>query len=141
MALVNERTICKICGEPLGADPRVGFKHFVRNRLDPLFLFTDSAFHRSCFYGHPLHEQAISRLEERERRFRNRVCAVCDEPITGGYYTTGFLTDDQGSPLYDLNYLFFHREHIAQWPRLVEFEGLVSRLIKDGKYQGPSILP
>lgn len=141
MAMLNERSKCKICGKLLGDAPKVGFIHFVGNRKDPLYMFTDSGFHRDCFLAHPLREAVEKRLEERIRRRAVHRCVVCNEEINGPWYSPDFLTDDPTSPLYEFNYIYLHRSHILLWPRLAEFQRLIEDFVDSGKYEGPPILP
>jgi hypothetical protein len=124
-------------------EPAAGFPHFVGNRKDPLFMFTDAAFHRACFLEHPLRESVERRLEWRKRWRKERKCFVCGEEVkeTEDEYKTQFLTDDPNSPLYEFNYLHFHRAHLLLWPRLAEFRRLVEDSVASGKYEGPPILP
>jgi hypothetical protein len=104
-------------------------------------MFTDAAFHRSCFLEHPLHEQAAKRFEERKHRAQNPTCVVCGAPVTDDFYTTDFLTDEPNGPLREFNYLYFHRAHVTQWPRFGEFRSLVEDMVTKGEYDGPPIMP
>jgi hypothetical protein len=122
-------------------DPVVMFPHFVRNRKDPLFIFTDAPFHRDCFFAHPLRESVEKRITERKRRLKDPRCVVCGVEIPADLYTTGYLTEDTTSSLYEFNYVHMHHAHILLWPRLDEFQQLIAELISSGNYEGPPILP
>lgn len=141
MAILSGSSKCEICGRLLKGEPIVGFIHFVSNRKDPLYMFTDSGFHRDCFLAHPLREAVSKRLEEHKRRRAVHQCVVCGEEIKGKWYTPGFLTDDPTSPLFEFNYLYIHPSHVSLWPRLAEFSRLVEDFVKSGNYEGPPILP
>lgn len=141
MVLVTKGTKCRYCGEVISTRPLVGFPHFVRNRQDPLFVFSDAAFHPECFHKHPLHEQALIRLEERKERMRERVCASCGEVVKEDWYTTDHITDDTTSPLYWFNYLHFHKRHLRSWSEFERFRKLMESFEASGQYEGPPILP
>lgn len=41
---------CSICNEPVGADDEiVATPHFIHNGAHPLWRYSDSAMHRTCF--------------------------------------------------------------------------------------------
>jgi DNA-directed RNA polymerase subunit N (RpoN/RPB10) len=141
MALIGKNSKCALCGELIGSEPAAGLPHFVRNKRDPLYVLSDAAVHRRCLHASPLRERAQNRIDERRSRMRDRVCAVCGEVIGDDWYTTDHLTDDRGSPLYEFNYLHFHRSHLPLWPRLVEFRRLVDDFVETKAYDGPPILP
>ena len=50
MALIDDGTECAICGKPLNIKERfVATTHFIGDRADPLWRFSDAAMHYSCF--------------------------------------------------------------------------------------------
>ncbi len=134
---------CPICRKPIEGTPGAYLPNFVRNRRDPLYALTDGAFHGECFSNHPLRELALRRSEERNKKVRSASlrCVVCGERIREDWYNTDFLTDDPASPLYEFNYLPFHRSHLRLWPRFEEFRRLVEEFERSGAYEGPPILP
>jgi hypothetical protein len=57
--IILGKTPCPLCGEPINeTDEMVGFPAFISNQLDPLFPFSDAAFHADCFLRHPLSAEA-----------------------------------------------------------------------------------
>lgn len=136
-------TPCGICGKPIEGVPGAALPHFVRNRRDPLFPLSGRSFHGECFSAHPLRQLALRRSEERSRRVKvaSPVCVVCGEEIREDWYNTEFLTDDRQSPLFEFNYLHFHRRHLRPWSRFEEFRKLVVEFESSGAYEGPPILP
>ncbi|AKT43576.1 hypothetical protein [Chondromyces crocatus] len=141
MVLMSGKSKCRICGELLGSEAKAGLQHFVRNKKDPLFLISGVPLHRRCLYEWPLREKAFARFEERKQRIRDKICVVCGERITHDWYTTDFLTDDPSHPLYEFNYLHFHRSHLIQWAHFSRFKKLVEEFITSGEYEGMPILP
>jgi len=141
MVMISRRSICCLCGEPIAGEPASGFRHFVRNRNDPLAVFSDAPFHRRCFSVHPLRDQVLERLAYRERKMKSRVCVVCGENIKDDWYTTDYLTDEPASPLFRFNYVHCHRSHLHLWNQYEVFRGLVEEFVRSGKYDGPPILP
>ncbi|MFP2928228.1 hypothetical protein ACLESO_24120 [Pyxidicoccus sp. 3LG] len=143
MALILRTSRCAICGNPIGDAPATGLPHFVRNRRDPLFELSDAPLHEECFLNHPLHNLVERRIEE----WRSHVqlerprCVTCGEEIEKGWYNTGFFTDDRSHPLYEFNYLHFHRPHVRLWSRFLELSRLVDEFEHSGAYEGPPILP
>ncbi|MCP3097668.1 hypothetical protein LZ198_02125 [Myxococcus sp. K15C18031901] len=134
---------CGICGKPIEGRPGARLPHFVRNRLDPLFPLSGLAFHEACFENHPLRELAERRSEEYLEKVKepHRRCVVCGEEIDTDWYNTWYLSGDPSSPLYEFNYLHFHRQHLHAWARYEEFRRLVEVLEASGSYVGPPILP
>jgi hypothetical protein len=53
MAIVMPgRSTCPLCGRVLAKDDEiVGTTHFIADKDDPLWPFSDAAFHRACFDG------------------------------------------------------------------------------------------
>lgn len=49
MALITQYTKCALCGELLGDGEIVATTHFIADRNDPLWRFSDAAMHQSCF--------------------------------------------------------------------------------------------
>src|SRR4030095_3554090 len=48
--LIRDKTTCSICGAVIsGSDEVVMTSHFIRDQDDPLWRFSDSAMHWSCF--------------------------------------------------------------------------------------------
>lgn len=141
MAMISQHSKCGLCGGPIGAEPATGFRHFARNQKDPLVVFSDAPFHRRCFSEHPLRERVLSRLEERERKLKTRVCAVCGKDVASDWYTTDHLVDDPRHPLFRFNYVHFHRAHLHLWSEYAEFVRLVGDFVRSGQYEGPPILP
>lgn len=145
MALVIlEKTPCSTCGKPLMKGQEiVSFSPFVADQRDPLYRFSDAAFHRACFANEPLAEAAIRRSTEVRTRSGpgNRSCIVCDEQIVDPdeYFGVGFLTDDPSSPVFEFNYLQFHRSHFLQWDRAAEFRRLVEEFLSSSASEGPLI--
>jgi hypothetical protein len=48
--LLPGKTTCPLCGEVIGPDDSVvGTTHFIADESDPLWRYSDAAFHRNCF--------------------------------------------------------------------------------------------
>lgn len=145
MALVFlGKTLCPICGIVLQkGEELVSFAPFVANRRDPLFRFSDAAFHRRCFEGEPLAEAALRRSEEVARRGapRHRPCVVCGEEISvpDDHFGVGFLTEDTTSPVFEFNYLHLHRSHFARWERAAEFRRRIEIFQASDDWEGPTV--
>jgi len=121
----------------------VMFAPFVPNRKDPLYLFSDGVFHKTCFERHPLAERARRRGAEAAAMLApdKRTCVVCGERIRSpdDYFSTGFLTDDSSNPAFEFNYLTAHRSHLANWPRYTELRGIVEAHQSSSEWEGPRV--
>jgi hypothetical protein len=100
-----------------GREDLVSFSPFVANCRDPLYQFSDAAFHRTCFQAHPLAREATRRSEE-VRAYGapgQRRCVVCAQEIMDpdDYFGTGFLTEDATNPVFEFNYLHIHKSHFG----------------------------
>lgn len=142
--LVLGQTVCPICGMVIqDGQKSVSFPAFVGNRLDPLILFNDSAFHEACFRQHHLAETATMLLRQMEARTapRNRRCVVCGNPINDpdDYVTLGHLVTDKGHALFIHNFAQFHLSCLAKWSERDSVRKLLADLRASGKWQGESL--
>lgn len=142
--IVRGKTKCPLCGQLIkDGEEAVGFPNFVGNELDPLWVFTDGAFHAECFHTHPLSEKALERCDEAIKRNgpRNRVCVVCEKQITDPdeYFTLGHLTADEAAPLYRYNYVQAHSSCLPKWRQLTYVTKLIQNLKDSGTWQGNAL--
>lgn len=141
MAILVRGMKCQLCGRPLlDSDPVAMFSPFVVNEADPLFLFSDGAFHRDCFMKHPLAAKAEARHHEvvESRKPANRRCLICGDLITDpdDYLAFGHLTDDVTNPLHRLNYKHIHRSHMDRWLELPSVCDLAEKALASGEWKG-----
>lgn len=70
MAVINEgSTRCSLCDRLLNpAEKIVAFGHFISDQSDPLWRFSDSAMHQSCFLAWPKKEEFRARQNLDYRR-------------------------------------------------------------------------
>lgn len=144
MALYLPGMPCGLCLRPFEACERpVFFSPLVPNRLDPLFVFNDAGFHQSCLDSHPMGRRAVEIQGEARHSFtpQNRLCETCGGSIDDpdAYEGTGCLSSDPSSLLSHFNFLHFHRNHIAQWPRLAEFRRLIESVQASPMWSGTMI--
>ena len=60
------KTECSLCGNVIMAgDEIVATSHFIADRNDPLWRFSDSAMHRSCFLTWDQREAFVAKFNER----------------------------------------------------------------------------
>jgi hypothetical protein len=64
MALINRLTRCPLCDELLGDRDIVATTHFIADRDDPLWRFSDAAMHADCFRKWSLREQFVSKYND-----------------------------------------------------------------------------
>lgn len=58
------RSQCSICGGVLArSDVIVATTHFIADRADPLWRFSDSGMHRSCYESWPYRDEFATRYE------------------------------------------------------------------------------
>lgn len=143
MAIIVRGTPCPLCGKPISeTDETVAFPPFTANRRDPLFPFSDGVFHDACFRKHPLAGRVEARVEEFDRqRARPRICAACREEIRDpdDYFTVGFLTDDEESPVFAFNYLELHRSHLREWSEYPRLRREVGAFQSSSAWEGPCV--
>ena len=142
--LLRGKTVCTLCGKPIVENQEaVGFPPFVSNELDPLQIFSDGAFHASCFWGHPLAMQAEARdVESREKNPPlTRECWVCRRTIDNPdeYLGLGHLTDDARESIHALNYAQFHRACLPGWTDRGKMCALLEEFMNSGKWKGPKL--
>jgi hypothetical protein len=65
MALMYEGMACSICGRVI-VDLRraVACTHFIADKSDPLWPFSDSAMHPECFAGWEMRDAFVARYNE-----------------------------------------------------------------------------
>ena len=144
MALFIPGMVCALCGREMRTVGEiVAFAPFVKNRIDPMFMFNDGVFHLACFRAHPLSRAA----GERYREFREhvgparRACAVCSKQIADpdDYFAFGYLTDEVENPCYRLNYIQLHRSCLASWSELGEAINNLESLVTSGKWRAEDL--
>lgn len=125
MALIFPGMECKLCGEVIQQGDRIeAFMHFVGNSRDPLYKFTDGAFHADCFWRDPLAQEADRVRTRLIEVGKNQVCEVCHQAITfeeamkDDLMPFGYLTMDVASPVYKYNFLWFHKSHLCEWDEI-----------------------
>ncbi len=66
MALVHlGRTQCSLCGEVVSANDNYwAWGHFIRDRTDPLWSYSDSVMHTKCFKEWPQRQEFQRRAEQ-----------------------------------------------------------------------------
>jgi hypothetical protein len=138
--VIRDQTPCGICGRPLRSGESLEcFSAFVPNELDPLYVFSDGAFHKSCFNADPRGRAARDRFDTLRVRTGpgHRVCVVCAGPIDlpDEYFSFGFVADHPDR-LRALNYLQFHRSHLPIWPGLQEASDALTELEQSGAWKG-----
>lgn len=111
-------TKCDLCWEVLNvADQIVTFPNEIQNKLDPLYSFNDQVYHLTCLMNSLQLKDIDLFLKQYSLFKRTRICVVCKQLITNPdeYLNLGFLTTDSKNPLFNYNFLEFHREHFNQW--------------------------
>lgn len=141
MVLVGRNTKCSICGERISRGELVTMRHFIRNKLDPLAVFSDRAFHANCFDSHPLKQRALE-CEARRNQWSSepRVCVVCGVEIKAGGMTTDLLVSEPTHPLFEFNYVSFHSEHLEEWEQLPQLREFVRQSVANGSFLGEPIV-
>ena len=145
MAIIIEgKTACPLCDNILEKGQEVvSFPAFVGNELDPLWLFSDAAFHSGCFEKHPLSSEAIARYEEmREKTAPGcRACVVCKAEIEDpdDYFGLGHLVSSPQDPLYEYNYTHAHISCLPRWPEISKVHQLLQNLKESGRLKGMSL--
>lgn len=141
MALLVYGTLCPLCGEPMieGQKLRV-FSPFVANEADPLWGFSDRAFHEDCFRRHPLADRVERRWREttKHRSPERRICILCKSIINNPneYISFGHLTEDTSNPLHRLNFAAFHRACLSNWSDISYIYSLATMQITSGLWKG-----
>jgi len=141
MAILVSGALCPLCGQPmLNGQKTVTFSPFVANEADPVWKFSDGAFHEECFRRDPLADAAEHRWREfNERRSpAHRQCHVCEKPITdpSDYAPFGHLTDDPSHHLHQLNFAVFHRSCLPHWLELGSVYELAVMQLRSGAWKG-----
>ena len=68
--LLRGKTECPLCGEVIGKDDEVvGTTHFIADQKDPLWQFSDAAFHKSCFEAWEHRDEFLARYEKFRRNY------------------------------------------------------------------------
>ena len=67
--LLRGKTQCALCHEVIGKDDEiVGTTHFIADRADPLWPFSDAVFPKRCFDAWERRGEFIARHQEARRR-------------------------------------------------------------------------
>lgn len=141
MVLFKPGMECSICHRPIkSGEAKVGFRSFVPNEADPLFMFNEAAVHRECLDQHPLGLEAQERYlaSVKENSYDNRICAVCGQGIATSdeYVGLGHLTSDPSDILYRFNFNHFHRSCLPSWNDLAVVRASASDKLRTGEWVG-----
>ena len=116
MALIFKNSICPLCNKLLGENI-VAFPRMIENPADELLFADNAVFHRICLERHPLYERLMCRLNLWAEALAANLashheCLFCKKSIVhpDDCYNFGFLTYDQLSPLWHLNYRECHEK-------------------------------
>jgi hypothetical protein len=116
---------------------------FVANEADPLFKFSDGAFHEECFRLDPLSSKVGRRLDEMSERSNpsSRRCLVCSKVINDpdDFFSLGHLTDDPEDPLRQFNFAQFHRSCLPIWSNLTVVRNFAEKQVESGAWKGSAI--
>lgn len=131
---------CAICNELLeGSTGIVGFPHFISNKKDKLYKFSEAGVHVACLHTDPLANElkltlalydAILLKEEEE-------IDITGNPINdpAQLIAIGFLTTDTSEALFNYNFLDISRENIDKWDDRAHFLQTAKAFIHDGKWE------
>lgn len=141
--IVRGKTTCGLCDKVIqDGDEVVAFSPFVANERDPLFRYSDGAFHAACFWREADAKSAMERWEEvRERNApERRICAVCGQRITDpdDYLGFGFVAEST-EPVSLFNHLHLHRSHLSAWADLDRAAELLQQFQSAGKWAGQGL--
>ncbi len=144
MAIFITGMKCSLCGLLMGDSAEVsGFPAFISNRRDPLYPFSDGAFHRRCLEAHPLANALQQRYEEwiAANRPPARICRITGELITDpdDYVGLGFLVESPAHELFPFNWAHFNRRALSGWLGRSELIAAVQRLSESGDWEGESL--
>lgn len=144
MAILIDGQACPLCGLSMNGDSEViCFRPFVQNDRDPLFAFSDSCFHRSCFERDERAPSVVKRYNEyvdSSKRWPPQ-CVVCKLTIAtpDEHFGFGFLTGDSPSVLANFNYAHAHRRCLPALPLLVEVFSELKSMRTAGQWTGKAV--
>ncbi|SEW52503.1 hypothetical protein [Chitinophaga arvensicola] len=132
-------TTCDLCGEVLNVDDHmVAFPNAIQNELDSLYGFNDQVFHLTCLMS-SVQWQSIDLFLKQYSLFKaTKICVGCKQLITNPdeYLNLGFLTTDVRNPLFNYNFLEFHREHFNQCSEKKEISAHLQQQKDDKLWRG-----
>lgn len=139
--LVFGKSICSLCGRVIQQGQRTySFAAFILNELDPIFRFSDGAFHDHCIRNDQRGMEAIRRYEERSLSTGpgRRICVVCNTEVTSpdDHLFIEHLSAFGDAPLYKFNYLNFHRACLYRWKERESFLESVKVTLASGYWKG-----
>jgi hypothetical protein len=143
MAVYVPGIACALCNLPiLAIDEAVLFSPFVVNGRDPLFKFHDAVVHEVCLRNDPLGEHALELQATASRVAGEHRCALCGLRIVNpdDQLPSGLLASDRRDPLYEFNFLEFHRDHLRDWTRYEEFKSAVENAQQSERWDGPRLV-
>lgn len=135
---------CSLCARPMkNGDDISGFPAFIANKRDPLYHFSDGAFHRHCLEAHPLARSLEQRYEKWKavNRPNARICRITGELITDpdNYLGFGFLVDNSEHELFPFNWAHFSRNALSKWEGRHGLVAAVRRLYESGNWEGEAL--
>jgi len=139
--IIDGKSHCAVCRKVIRAGERlVAFSAFVLNEKDPLWQFSDEAFHESCFLSQPRAQQAkrCYELLKDECGPERRICRECGGLITNpdDYFCTGYLTDEPSDLLYQFNRVQLHQRCVSRWRGLSPLYSTLRDYQETGRWTG-----
>ena len=135
MAVILKNSTCSLCCKVVGEDV-IAFPRMIENPADELLFADDAAFHRSCLERHPLYDRLIYRVKLWEEALNANLssrheCFICKKNIVhpDDCYNFGFLTYDQLSPLWYLNYRECHESCLCPGAIADDIANLLNDLV------------
>jgi hypothetical protein len=140
MVLLLKTSKCALCGDLLDAEwPPVAVVGFLWNSLDPLWKFSDAAFHPSCVRRSSEVRRALELSQMARSTAQGRQCSVCGDVVIDGFFTE-VLTSIPSEPLWHFNLLALHDEHFASWDRAQQFVETLKDARERGIWSGPALI-
>lgn len=145
---IADQTRCPICNNLVQPGSQsVTFPLFEGNTMSPLYRFSGSIVHKSCYENSPFKAQLDNRLRELKRlEAQPRVDFITGTPLTlpfighpDNVIGTGFLTDDPDDPLYRFNNLLINRKNLSQWAERNALIRLLSEYDATGEWGGNAL--
>lgn len=63
--IIRGKTLCPLCGEVLTEEDEIfATSHFISDKTDPLWCFSDAALHRQCFLNWDKKEEFRAKFNE-----------------------------------------------------------------------------
>lgn len=134
--IIENQTRCPLCNDVLNKSRKyILVPPLISNKLDDLFIFSDTGVHVDCLDKSPIKENLFKQINLHDQ-YLNRMKLMMINYKPNNIIGFNLLTSDEKEPLYKYNYCIFSKQELLAWKELDIFRNLVCIYLAEKKWLG-----